>query len=98
MISRNPWLIVLLYAAFSTLWIVVAGYLISLSHDDPVFRNRAYLAKELILVEISSVMFYLLLKRCRNNVIPSKSSLSDSGNVSLNRFLLIFFSMAMVAP
>jgi diguanylate cyclase (GGDEF)-like protein/PAS domain S-box-containing protein len=98
MMSRNPWLIVLLYAAFSTVWIVVAGYLISLSHDDPVLRNRAYLAKELILVAISSVMFYLLLKWGRNNVIPSGSPGSDPGNVSLNRLLLIFFSMAMVAP
>ncbi len=96
--SRNPWLIVLLYAAFSALWIVVAGYLISLSLDDPVLRSRAYLAKELILVAISSVMFYLLLKRGRSNVIPSGLPGSDPGNVSPNRLLLIFFSLAMVAP
>ena len=53
------------------LWIVVAGYLISLSLDDPVLRSRAYLAKELILVAISSVMFYLLLKWGRSTAIPS---------------------------
>jgi diguanylate cyclase (GGDEF)-like protein/PAS domain S-box-containing protein len=96
--SRNPWLIVLPYAAFSTLWIVVAGYLISLSLDDPVLRSRAYLAKELILVAISSVMFYLLLKWRRGAATPSGVPGPDLGNVSLNRLLLIFFSLAMVAP
>ncbi|WP_231623523.1 bifunctional diguanylate cyclase/phosphodiesterase [Nitrosospira briensis] len=98
MTSRNPWLIVLLYAAFSTLWIVVAGYLISLSLDDPVLRSRAYLAKELILVAISSVMFYLLLKWGRGTATPLGVPVPDPGNVSPNRLLLIFFSLAMVAP
>ncbi|BCT68328.1 hypothetical protein NNRS527_01925 [Nitrosospira sp. NRS527] len=98
MTSRNPWLIVLLYAAFSTLWIVVAGYLISLSLEDPVLRSRAYLSKELILVAISSVMFYLLLKWGRGSAIPSGILASDPGSVSPNRLLLIFFSLAMVAP
>jgi diguanylate cyclase (GGDEF)-like protein/PAS domain S-box-containing protein len=98
MTSRNPWLIVLLYAAFSTLWVVAAGYLISLSLDDPVLRNRAYLAKELVLVAISSVVFYLLLKWGRGASISSGAEGPDPGNVSLNRLLLIFFSLAMVAP
>ncbi|MEO8996592.1 MAG: EAL domain-containing protein [Nitrosospira sp.] len=99
MTSRNPWLIVLLYAVFSTLWIVVAGYLISLSLDDPVLQSRAYLAKELILVAVSSALFYLLLRWWgQGNVIPSGLPGSDSGNVSPNRLLLIFFSLAMVAP
>jgi diguanylate cyclase (GGDEF)-like protein/PAS domain S-box-containing protein len=98
MMSRNPWLIVLFYAAFSTIWVVVAGYLISLSLDDPVLRSRAYLAKELILVAISSVMFYLLLKWGRGTATPSAVPGPDPGNVSLNRLLLIFFSLAMVAP
>lgn len=98
MMSRNPWLIILLYAAFSTLWIAVAGYLISLSLDDPVLRSRAYLAKELILIAISSVMFYLLLKWGRGSAIPSGIPGPDPGNVSPNRLLLIFFSLAMVAP
>ncbi|MEO5655453.1 MAG: EAL domain-containing protein [Nitrosospira sp.] len=98
MTSRNPWLIVLLYVAFSTLWIVVAGYSISLSLDDPVLRSRAYLAKELILVAISSVMFYLLLKWGRSTAIPSDVPAPDPGSVSPNRLLLIFFSLAMVAP
>ena len=79
MTSRNPWLIVLLYVAFSTLWIVVAGYSISLSLDDPVLRSRAYLAKELILVAISSVMFYLLLKWGRGTAIPSDVPAHDPG-------------------
>ncbi len=62
--TRHPpiWLVVLLYVVFSTLWIVIAGYLISLTLDDPVLRSRAYLAKELILVAVSSGLFYLLLK------------------------------------
>lgn len=98
MMSRHPWLIVLLYAAFSTLWITVAGYLISLTFDDPVLRSRAYLAKELILVAISSGMFYMLLKLGRDTLIPPIAPGSDSGRFPLNRLVLMFFSLAMVAP
>ena len=98
MTGRSPWLIVLLYATFSTLWIVVAGYLISLTLDDPVLRGNAYLAKELVLVAISSGLFYMLLKLGWNKPVASAVAGSDSGSVPLNRLMLMFFSLAMVAP
>jgi diguanylate cyclase (GGDEF)-like protein/PAS domain S-box-containing protein len=98
MTGRSPWLIVLLYAAFSTLWIVVAGYLISLTLDDPVLRGNAYLAKELVLVAISSGLFYILLKLGRNKTGPSAVTGSESGAVPLNRLMFMFFSLVMVAP
>src|SRR5687768_11256968 len=93
MTGRSPWLIVLLYAAFSTLWIVVAGYLISLTLDDPVLRGNAYLAKELVLVAISSGLFYMLLKLGWNKPVPSAVAGSDTGSVPLNRLMLMFFSL-----
>ena len=82
MTGRSPWLIVLLYAAFSTLWIVVAGYLISLTLDDPVLRGNAYLAKELVLVAISSGLFYMLLKLGLNKSVPSVVAGSESGSAA----------------
>ena len=92
------WLVVLLYVVFSTLWIVIAGYLISLTLDDPVLRSRAYLTKELILVAVSSGLFYLLLEiRRKAEVSPTAAELISS-RVQRNRLMLMFISLAMVAP
>ena len=103
--SRSPWLIVLLYAALSTLWIAVAGYLISLTLEDPVLRSRAYLAKELVLIAISSILFYALLKLGRDattaraaDATAADGTVSASPGFRLNRLMLAFFSLAMVAP
>src|SRR4051794_26203703 len=98
MMSRPPiWLVVLLYVVFSTLWIVIAGSLISLTLDDPVLRSRAYLAKELILVAVSSGLFYLLLKFGKETVVsPGVNSITERSR--LNRLVLMFLSLAMVAP
>ena len=98
MTSRPPWFIVLLYAVLSTLWILVAGYLISLTLDDPVFRSRAYLAEELILIAISSVMFYSLLKLVRDSNTADTATGQNLARFRLNRLMLAFFSLAMVAP
>jgi diguanylate cyclase (GGDEF)-like protein/PAS domain S-box-containing protein len=98
MMSRPPvWLVVLLYVVFSTLWIVIAGYLISLTLEDPVLRSRAYLAKELILVAVSSGLFYLLLKFGRETVVSPEAGLIPA-RFHLNRLVLMFLSLAMVAP
>ncbi|ARO88322.1 GGDEF domain-containing protein [Nitrosospira lacus] len=100
--NRPSWLIVLLYTAFSLLWLVVAGYLISLTVDDPILRSRAYIAKELALVVMSSGLFYLLLKRERVRVRANPAGLMDanldSGHFWSNRLLLMFAALAMVAP
>lgn len=97
--SRSPWLIVLLYAALSTLWIAVAGYLISLTLEDPVLRSRAYLAKELVLIAISSMLFYMLLKLARDVTTRTADAIAPiSLGFRLNRLILAFFSLAMVAP
>ena len=98
MMSRPPiWLVVLFYAIFSILWIVIAGSLISLTLDDPVLRSRAYLAKELILVAVSSGLFYLLLKFGKETVVSSGVN-SVTERSRLNRLMLMFLSLAMVAP
>jgi hypothetical protein len=97
--SRPPWLIVLLYVALSTLWIAVAGYLISLTLEDPVLWGRADLAKELILIAISSILFYALLKLGRDTPVwEGRATVSASPGFRLNRLILAFFSLAMVAP
>ncbi|SCX76479.1 EAL domain-containing protein [Nitrosospira sp. Nsp13] len=96
---RPPWLIILLYAALSILWLVVAGYLISLTVDDPILRGRAYVARELMLVVMSSGLFYLLLKlgRERTDAVSLEAS-SDSDYFWSNRLLFIFAALASVAP
>src|SRR5687768_1171422 len=103
--SRSPWLIVLLYTALSTLWMAVAGYLISLMLEDPVLRSRAYLAKELVLIAISSILFYALLKLGKDattaravDATAADTAASASAGFRLNRLMLAFFSLAMVAP
>lgn len=96
--SHPPWLIILLYAVFSILWIALAGYLISHAIDDPLLRNQAYLAKELFLVAVSTGLFYLLLKLARP---PSDTPISKdvrTGRFRLNQLVLIFASLALVAP
>lgn len=101
MMSRSPWLIVLLYVALSTLWMAVASYLISLMLEDPVLRGRAYLAKELVLIAISSILFYALLKLGRDTIVREEGAATPSSvstGFRLNRLLLAFFSLAMVAP
>lgn len=98
--SRSPWLIVLLYVALSTLWMAVASYLISLMLEDPVLRDQAYLARELVLIAISSILFYTLLKLGRDTDREGGAAapaLASTG-FRLNRLMLGFFSLAMVAP
>lgn len=97
--SLRTSLIVLLYAAFSVLWIAVADYLISLTLEDAVLRHRAYLAKDLILITISGMMFYILLKLGRENS-QARTVNADSrlGRFRLNRLMLMFFSLAMIVP
>lgn len=95
--SRPPtWLIILLYAASSVLWVAVAGYIISLTLDDPVLRSRAYLANGLILVGISTALFYLLLKIGKDT--ESTPIIHPPRPVGLNRALLVLVPLAMVAP
>lgn len=97
--SRSPWLIVLLYVALSTLWIAVAGYLISLMLEDPVLWSRADLAKELVLIAISSILFYVLLKLGRDtSTREGNAAASAPAGFRLNRLMWAFFSLAMVAP
>ena len=38
MLSRPIWLLVLVYAVFSMLWMAVAGHVISITLDDPTFE------------------------------------------------------------
>jgi diguanylate cyclase (GGDEF)-like protein/PAS domain S-box-containing protein len=100
MMSRPTWLIVLLYAAFSILWLVVASYLISLTLDDPVLRSHAYVAKELTLVAVSSGLLYLLLKLWREPELSTNAVDTgvDSGYFRSKRLMLMFAALAMVAP
>jgi diguanylate cyclase (GGDEF)-like protein/PAS domain S-box-containing protein len=98
MMSRHARLIILLYAAFSILWLVIASYVISLTLDDPILRSRAYIAKELILVAISSGLLYLLLKLGRDPAIPAVTRDPASSRFRLNRLVLMFVSLAMIAP
>jgi diguanylate cyclase (GGDEF)-like protein/PAS domain S-box-containing protein len=95
--NRAPtWVIVLLYAASSVLWVAVAGYIISLTLDDPALRTRAYLVNELILVTISTALFYLLLKIGKDTrAVPI---VHPPHPVRLNRLLLMLVPLAMVAP
>lgn len=98
MLRRPVWLLVLLYAAFSILWIAAADYLISLALDDPALRSHASFIKELVLIIASSGMFYALLKFARDTAVPPSIPSPDSVRFQLNRLMLMFVSLAMVAP
>jgi diguanylate cyclase (GGDEF)-like protein/PAS domain S-box-containing protein len=88
----------LLYAVFSIIWIALAGYLISHAIDDPALRNQAYLTKELILVAVSTGVFYLLLKLGQpSSDVPIPKD-GGTGRFRLNQLVLIFASLALVAP
>ncbi len=98
--NKSTWLIVLLYAAFATLWIVAFGYLITLTFDDPVLRSGAYLIKELILVAVSSVLLYLLLKLQRDPMVtPDIADASaDTAHFRIMRLMPMCAALALVAP
>ncbi|MDN5882916.1 MAG: GGDEF domain-containing protein, partial [Nitrosospira sp.] len=98
--NRPVWLIVLLYAAFATLWIVAFGYLISPTFDDPVLRSRAYLLQELILIAVSGVLLYLLLKFQRDPMITSGTADAgaDSAHFQVVRLIPMCAALALVAP
>ncbi|MGH8762429.1 MAG: diguanylate cyclase domain-containing protein, partial [Nitrosospira sp.] len=100
MVSRPTWLLVLLYAAFSALWLTAFGYLISLTFDDPILWSRASLIKELILVAVSSGLLYLLLKFQRDaNVTTGIADASrDTAHFQLVRLMPICAALALVAP
>ena len=95
--SRAPtWLIVLLYAVSSVLWVGAASYIISITLDDPVLRSRAYLANQLILVAISTALFYILLKIGKNT--PSAPVIHPLRPARPGKQLLMLVPLAMVAP
>lgn len=100
MMNRPAWLIVLLYAAFSTLWLVAFGYLISLTFDDPVLRGRASLIKELILVAVSVGLLYLLLKLQRDPTVITgiADASTDTPHFQLIRLMPMCAALALVAP
>lgn len=100
MMSRPTWLLVLLYATFSALWLIAFGYLISLTFDDPVLRSHASLIKELILVAVSSGLLYLLLKfqRDANITTDIADAGADTTHFELVRLIPIYAALALVAP
>ena len=98
MLSRPVWLLVLLYAVVSMLWMAVAGYVISITLDDPALRSQASLIKDLILVAASSCVFYALIRFARDTLVPPSIPSPDSVRFQLNRLMLMFVSLAMVAP
>ncbi|GAB1719385.1 MAG: diguanylate cyclase/phosphodiesterase (GGDEF & EAL domains) with PAS/PAC sensor(s) [Nitrosospira sp.] len=96
--NRPPRPIMLLYAAFSMLWLALAGYLISHAIYDPLLQNQAYIAKELLLIAVSTGLFYLLLRLGQSPsdaLIPKDGA---AGRFRLNQLVLIFASLALVAP
>ena len=63
--------LVLLYAAFATLWIAASGALLTLNIDDELLRGRIELGKGLLFVAVTSSLLYLLLKRWRESAPAS---------------------------
>jgi PAS domain S-box-containing protein len=62
-LTRNtPLGVSLLYAVFAAVWIVLSGYLLTITVADPVLQNRIELAKGLAFVAVTSGVLYLLLK------------------------------------
>ncbi|NJD34860.1 MAG: EAL domain-containing protein [Betaproteobacteria bacterium] len=69
---RTPARIAMLYGLCAAFWIIVSGYLLSVSVADPVLQARIEIAKGLLFVTVTSLVLYLLL-----NHIDTRD---DSGN------------------
>lgn len=60
-IHLTPLRVAMLYCAFSALWIVASGYLLTYTVEDAVLQGRLELLKGLLFVLVTTGLLYLLL-------------------------------------
>jgi PAS domain S-box-containing protein len=96
---RAPAGIALFYAAAAALWIVLSGYLLTITVTDPLLRNRIGLAMGLALVAATSGLLYLLLKRRHVKVADTTlASISASTSPKSFTLALTMVTLALVVP
>jgi diguanylate cyclase (GGDEF)-like protein/PAS domain S-box-containing protein len=87
------------YTGFAILWIIISSYLLKITVSDPLVHGRIELAEGLMLVVVTGVLLYLLLKN-------SRASIGDTTGVnietihpsSFGRLMLLIATLAMIAP
>jgi diguanylate cyclase (GGDEF)-like protein/PAS domain S-box-containing protein len=89
----------MLYTGFAVLWIIISSYLLKITVSAPLVHGRIELAEGLMLVIVTGVLLYLLLKN-------SRASIGDTTGVhietihpsSFGRLILLIATLAMIAP
>lgn len=61
--QASPTRIVLIYACFAALWIILSGLFLSFSVQDPLLHNLFEYGKGLLFVAVTSVLLHQLIKR-----------------------------------
>ena len=90
--------ITLLYAALAALWIVLSGYLLTLSITDPLLQGRIELAKGLAFVAVTSGLLYLLLNHWRESHAMQPAQTELPAPPKIIRLVLIFIALVLLVP
>ena len=96
----TPARVALLYAAFSVLWIVATGALLTLNVNDPVVQSEIELAKGVLFVLVTTGLLYLLLKQWQSPQPVLTTPISREG-INLNKVrwqVLAFVFLAALVP
>ncbi len=95
---QTPAGLALLYAALTALWIVLSGYLLTHSVDDPLLRSRIEVAKGLAFVAVTSVLLYLLLNHWRESHAMQPAQTEPPAPPKLIRPVLVFIALVLCVP
>jgi len=90
--------ITLLYAALAALWIVLSGYLLTLTVTDPLLQSRIELAKGLAFVAVTSGLLYLLLNHWRESHAMQPAQTELPAPPKIIRLVLILIALVLLVP
>ncbi|SBT08358.1 PAS domain S-box/diguanylate cyclase (GGDEF) domain-containing protein [Candidatus Propionivibrio aalborgensis] len=80
----TPARVAILYAALALFGVMVFGTLLTYGFDDPVMQGRIELAKDMLFVLVTSILFFFLLKQWRDPIpvqnAPSASSIRSTSS------------------
>ena len=71
----TPARVAILYAALALFGVMVFGTLLTYGFDDPVMQGRIELAKDMLFVLVTSILFFFLLKQWRDPIPVSYTHL-----------------------
>jgi PAS domain S-box-containing protein len=99
-VRNTPAGIALFYAALAALWIVLSGYLVTITVADPLLQSRIELAKGLAFVAVTSGLLFLLLNHWRESQAVQPATVLTEPPVppKLIRLVLIFIALVLLVP